>query len=98
MVKKAMSSGISRQPCTFWKWRSGTSGPAPTQRSLWSPPRQRFTLRHTVFTVENADLITLVLARVRRRSRGSRLGFCSYFSDALGAGEREELQEESDER
>src|ERR1019366_4130764 len=39
---------------------------------MWSPARQRFTLRHTVSTIEKADSITLVLASVRRNCAGMR--------------------------
>src|ERR1039458_1075600 len=46
--------------------------PEPTQRSMWSPARQRFTLRQTVSTMEKDDSITLVLARVRRNCAGMR--------------------------
>src|ERR1019366_2985028 len=57
---------------TLRNWRSATSRPEPTQRSMWSPARQRFTLRQTVSTMEKADSITLVLARVRRNCAGTR--------------------------
>ena len=51
---------------TLRNWRSATSSPEPTQRSIWSPGLQRFTLRQTVSTIENADSITLVQHSVRR--------------------------------
>src|ERR1017187_9308905 len=39
---------------------------------MWSAARHRFTLRQTVSTMEKADSITLVLARVRAIARGTR--------------------------
>jgi len=42
------------------------------QPSIWSPFRQRFTLRQTVSMIENADSIRLPLDRVRRNWSGTR--------------------------
>lgn len=54
---------------------SAIINPEPTQRSRWSPACQRFTFAQTRSTMENADSITLVLAKPCPRSARLSGGF-----------------------
>ena len=55
----------SRKPLTLRNFFPASSRPVAVQRSGWSPPCQRLTLRTTRSTVERHDSIGLVVARLR---------------------------------
>src|SRR5205823_9653034 len=50
---------------------------------MWSPARHRFTLRQTVSTMEKADSMTFVLARVRRNCAGTQVYALRYREEWL---------------
>src|SRR5215831_4240835 len=65
-------TGISRYPWTRFHRDSAYSRPLPTHRRYWSPPCHRFTFLQTVSTIENADSIRFVLAKLVLSIGGTR--------------------------
>ena len=77
VARAGRSTGMCFTPITLRNCRSATRRPEPTQRSTWSPGRQRFTLRQTVSTTEK-----------RTRSRWCWPG-CDGVARGRQAGDRE---------